>query len=172
MRRGIKLPFKLCGGLQGMSSIISVVVVLIGLVVWSARQEARIGELERHVKAEEQHVAELEQRGTRALAERISVMSEHVDALNAASVELQKRVDQINTSGSQAGLILAERLANDEREALVTRERVAEFGKRLADDILRAQKLSGRIDVLENEVQHLKNVHRRAGIAIPPNPNP
>lgn len=133
--RGIKLPFKISDALQGMSSIVSVVVVLIGLVVWSARQEARIGEIEHRSKALEEHFTELEQRGTRALAERASILSEHVDALNAAIAELQKRVDQINNSGSQAGLILAERLANDERQMTLTRQRLDELVKQMADDL-------------------------------------
>ena len=146
--------------------------MLIGLVVWSARQEARIGEMEDRAKAQEEHISELEQRGTRALAERVGVMSEHIDANNAAVADLQKRLDQFNSAGSQAGLILAERVANDERDAVVTRERIAEFGKRLADNILETQRLSGRIDVLENEVSHLKQQHRRAGLTVPPKSNP
>ena len=154
---GGKLVGKLSGVAQSVSSIVSVVVVLIGLVVWSARQEGRIGELEHRM-------VELEQRGTRTLAEKTSVISEHVDALNAAQTELQKRLEQFNSAGSQAGLILAERVANDERQEALTRERVQalggrdeDFAKRIGEIVLMVQKLDGRIDVLENEVRHIKN---------------
>lgn len=149
---GIKLPFRLSELLQGASSIVSVVVVLIGLVVWSARQEGRIGELEHRIKNDEDKLADLDMRGTRALAERLSVLAQGVDTLKVAHNELRVYVDTINNQGSQAGLVLAERLANDERQAVLTRERVQSFDAQ----ILALQKLSGRLDVLEGEIKHLR----------------
>ena len=122
--RGIKLPFKMSELLSGASSIVSVVVVLIGLVVWSARQEGRIGELEHRVQVDNERLADLDRRGTREMAERVGIVNEHVETLKASFNEMQKRLEVVNSTGSQAGLLLAERVANDERQATLTRERV------------------------------------------------
>lgn len=171
--RGIKLPFKLADALHGASSIVSMVVVLIGLVVWSAKQEGRIGELEHRVEAQGDTLNELERRGTRAMAERVGNLNDRLESLKATTGELQKRLDQINNAGSQAGLLLAERVSNDERQASLTRERLQvldardeEFSKRLAAATLDAQKITGRLDLVDAEARRLSEQQGRISQAL------
>jgi hypothetical protein len=172
-RRGIKLPFQLSEVLRGVSSIVSIAVVLIGLVVWSARQEGRIGELEHRVKNDEAQLADLDRRGTREMAERTGLLAQDINALKASYSELQKRVDLINSAGSQAGLLLAERVGNDARQSALTRERMQvldardeEFNKRLSAQVLDAQKINGHLDLVDAEAKRLSEQQARMLQAI------
>lgn len=68
--------------LSGAYYALMILIAMIGLVIWTVRQEGRISQLEIEHRDIDQKIGNLEQHGTRTMAERISVLNEQLQSLD------------------------------------------------------------------------------------------
>lgn len=105
---------KLSDFISGAYHAVAITSVCLGLVVWSVRQEGRIHELEREYEAFTNRVERIDQFGTRALAERIGIIvnrHENLDARELAhNTEMLARVSDLSARSNVTDRDQSERI--------------------------------------------------------------
>jgi chaperonin cofactor prefoldin len=174
----VTLPWRLTDMLTGAHYTVSIIVVLVGIVVWSVRQEGRINEVFASQLAQDKRLEDFDVHGTRALSERVSLLTDHLRSLEKreddrntqiekVAVELNSSMRTINEGASKQIQGVADRLSaweNALRAVDVIRARQDEVFRRLdgiEKTIDRAASMASQLEQLKSRLDDLQQQRRQ-----------